>query len=359
MTHQRQRIETHRLAGGYAIRNGRRLVNFSDNDYLGLSFHPHVIAAAAEALAQYGAGAGASRLVTGNHPFYTQLEQELADYKQTEDALVFGSGFLVNQGVVTALIDKGDRILADRLIHASLVDAIRLSGANFQRFHHNNLTHLEQLLQQTEKKRCWIITESFFSMDGDASPLDAMLTLAERYDAMLLVDDAHGFGVKKLEISNPCVIQTGTFSKAAGSYGGYVCASRIWIERLVNKARSLIYTTGLPPSVIAANLAALRIIRTQPELTAKPLENSQYFCELMGLPLAQSAIVPMILGDAQATLMLSQQLEEAGFLVTAIRPPTVPEGTSRLRITFSAVHQQEDIARLTQTLRLLHRVYPS
>lgn len=342
---QRVRTEIQRLPQGYALKNGRKLVNFSDNDYLGLSFDPRLQIAAEAALQEYGVGAGASRLVTGNHPLYTQLEQDLAAYKQTEDALVFGSGFLANLGVVNGLIPKEDMILADRLVHASIIDAIQLSGAAFQRFRHNDVTHLRELLQKA-KKRCWIITESVFSMDGDLAPLAEITTLATEFGAMLIVDDAHGMGVVKHGLcSAENVIWVGTFSKAAGSYGGYVCATKALIEQMVNQARSLIYTTGLPPSVIAANIAALKIIREDTALTALPLQNAQKFDAS-----AQSAIVPVIIGSDEATLAAAQKLEEAGFLVSAIRPPTVPEGTSRLRITFSAVHQQADIDRLKQAI---------
>ena len=342
---QRVRTEIKRLPQGYALKQGRKLVNFSDNDYLGLSFDLRLRKAAEAALRDYGTGAGASRLVTGNHPLYTQLEAELAEYKQTADALVFGSGFLANLGVVNALIPKEDIILADRFIHASLVDAMQLSGVQFQRFRHNDIAHLRELLQKA-KKHCWIITESVFSMDGDLAPLTEIAALAEEFNAMLVVDDAHGMGVlKQMLESEENIIWVGTFSKAAGSYGGYVCATKALIEQMVNKARSLIYTTGLPPSVVAANLAALKIIREDASLTARPLQYARLFDAN-----AQSAIVPVIIGSDEATLVAAQQLEEAGFLVSAIRPPTVPEGTSRLRITFSAVHQEKDIVRLKQAI---------
>jgi 8-amino-7-oxononanoate synthase len=366
MHRQRVRTEIQRLPDGYALKNRRRLANFSDNDYLGLSFDTRLRGAAEAALHEYGAGAGASRLVTGNHPLYAQLERELAEYKHTEDALVFGSGFLANLGVVNGLIPKEDIILADRLIHASLVDAMQLSGVQFQRYRHNDIAHLRQLLQKA-KKRCWIITESVFSMDGDLAPLLEISALAAEFEAMLIVDDAHGMGVinndlllinrasarreaageaKRGGVSpSSNIIWVGTFSKAAGSYGGYVCASKTLIEQMVNKARSLIYTTGLPPSVVAANIAALKIIKEDTALTALPLQNARYFDAS-----AQSAIVPVIIGDDEATLAAAQQLEEAGFLVSSIRPPTVPEGTSRLRITFSSVHKRAEIDRLRQTI---------
>lgn len=342
---QRVRTEIKRLPQGYAQKQGRKLVNFSDNDYLGLSFDARLCDAADAAQREYGTGAGASRLVTGNHPLYSQLETELATYKGTEDALVFGSGFLANLGVVNGLIGKEDMILADRLVHASIIDAIQLSGVSFQRFRHNDVEHLRELLQKT-KKRCWIITESVFSMDGDLAPLAEVTALATEFGAMLVIDDAHGMGVVKQQLeSEENIIWIGTFSKAAGSYGGYVCATKPLIEQMVNKARSLIYTTGLPPSVVAANLAALKIIREDSTLTARPLQNARLFDAS-----AQSAIVPVIIGNDEATLVAAQQLEEAGFLVSAIRPPTVPEGTSRLRITFSAVHQNEDIDKLKQAI---------
>ncbi len=228
---------------------------------------------------------------------------------------------------------------------------MKLTGNAFERFRHNDLEHLRQLLLR-QQKRCWIVTEGIFSMDGDPAPLKEIIALAEEFDAMLVVDDAHGFGVVNHGISySKRVIQIGTFSKAAGSYGGYVCASAEIIEKLVNHARSLIYTTGLPPAVMAANLAALKIIREQSDLVALPLAKAGLFCSKMGLPAPQSAIVPVIIGEEIKALEAAAALEAEGFLVVAIRPPTVPAGTSRLRFTFSAVHKEEDIAKLSHSLR--------
>lgn len=371
--HTRQRVEIQRLPGGIALKQGRRLLNFSDNDYLGLSFHPALQAAAAAAITEYGVGAGASRLVSGNHPLYTELEKTLVQMKGTEDALVFGSGFLMNLGVVNGLLQRGDLILADRLIHASLVDAMTLSGARFQRFRHNDMTHLEELLKrhgtlptaqsaarsegfgEYSPTKIYILTEGVFSMDGDVAPLPAMLGLAERFHATVIMDDAHGFGVLGNGLGtaaaqgvagHPQLLQTGTFSKACGSYGGYVAGSSEMIETLVNRARSLIYTTGLPPSVVAANLAALKVIQAEPERGEKALHYARIFCEMLKLPAPQSAIVPVIIGTAEAALKAAHMLEEKGFLVIAIRPPTVPVGSSRLRIAFSAIHTEEMVKNL-------------
>lgn len=366
---RRERTEIQRFAGGYALKNSRRLVNFSDNDYLGLSFHPKLVEAVRKAVQQYGAGAGASRLVTGNHPLYAELEKALAAFKGAEDALVFGSGFLMNLGVVNGLINKDDIILADKLIHASLVDAIKLSGVKFQRFHHNDMAHLEALLQkisetstttQVVAQKIYILTEGVFSMDGDTAPLSEMLVLAEKYNAAVIMDDAHGFGVlgqgrgsaaAQNVALHPNLIKTGTFSKACGSYGGYICATKNQIEHLVNNARSLIYTTGLPPAVIAANIAALEMLESEPELAEKVMSHAAFFCELLNLPAPQSAIIPVIIGGDAEALAASQELEDAGFLVSAIRPPTVPRGTSRLRITMSAVHSRSDIEKLAILVR--------
>ncbi len=382
----RQRTEIQRLPQGYALKNGKKLACFSDNDYLGLSFHPALIAASQQAITDYGVGAGASRLVTGNHPLYTELETKLAALKDTEDALVFGSGFLMNIGVVSGLIGKNDIIFADRLIHASLVDAMKLSGAKFQRFQHNDMMHLEGLLSrhsqphtphqrqiravveshcaeipqlqpsalcgmwERKDQKIYILTEGVFSMDGDVAPLAEMLALAQQYGATVIADDAHGFGLLEMP-KHPNLIQTGTFSKACGSYGGYVAASKTVIETLVNNARSLIYTTGLPPAVVAANIAALEVIASQPNLGAKALSHAAYFCAELGLPVPESAIVPVIIGNAEAAMKASEMLEDAGFLVAAIRPPTVPEGSSRLRVTFSAVHKAETVAKLAHEIR--------
>lgn len=344
--------------GVEAERAGQVLVSFSCNDYLGLTRHPEVIRAAQNALQQYGAGAGASRLITGNNPLYDELESVLADYKKTEAACVFGSGYLANIGVIPALVAEGDLVIADKLSHACMLDGAKLSGAKLMRFAHNDLAHCRTLLEshRGEYKKCLILTETVFSMDGDVAPVAELSQVTKEYDSWLLTDDAHGFGLTKPEKMESHLIQIGTLSKAAGSYGGYVCGSNLLIDTIKTTARSLIYSTALPPAILASSLAALRITQREPERTAKPLEHARYFTSLMGLPEAQSAIVPVLLGGAEKALQLSKELEEEGFLVAAIRPPTVPENTARLRVAFSALHTKEQIEKLASLLRV--RGYP-
>lgn len=332
------------------MRAEKSLISFSSNDYLGLSQHPEVIKAAVETTHQYGTGAGASRLVTGNHPLYAELEATLAHWKKSEACLVFGSGYLANLGVIPALVGKGDGIFADRLVHASLLDGARLSGADILRCTHNNMEHLESLLKthRTTYRHCLILVESVYSMDGDCAPLDLLSSLAKHYDAWLMVDDAHGLGMfaHDQDIYAKVDIYMGTLSKALGGYGGYICGSQTLINYLLTTARSFIYTTGLPPSVIASALAALRMIESEPEIAKKPLQKAKLFTDLLNLPEAQSCIVPLILHEEERVLAASDTLEKERFLVTAIRPPTVPPGTARLRFAFSALHKEEDIRRL-------------
>ena len=339
------------LGGACVERGGKKLVSFSDNDYLGLSRHPKVVEAAKAALDTYGAGAGASRLVTGNYPLYDELEAALAAYKGTEAACVFGSGYLANIGAIPALVGKSDLIVADRLVHACMIDAARLSGATLLRFAHNNMDHCQMALEEArgEHAHCLILSETVFSMDGDRAPLKVLSNLAKRYDAWLMTDDAHGLGIAP---SHPDAhIQMGTLSKAAGSYGGYVCGSKTLVDYIKTSARSLIYSTALPPAAVAASIAALEIISNDKALTGKPLANAKYFTSLLELPEAQSAIVPVVLKDNDKTLAASAHLEGEGFLVAAIRPPTVPENTARLRFAFSALHEKKDIERVAEIIK--------
>jgi 8-amino-7-oxononanoate synthase len=343
-------VTTERLGGARVRRGGRELISFSCNDYLGLAHHPAVIDAAHQALKQYGAGAGASRLVTGSHPLYSELEGLLAELKDSERALVCGSGYLANLGVISALAGKGDLILADRLCHASMYDGARLSGATLMRYSHQSLGDCQALLarHRGDFERCLILTETVFSMDGDRAAVADLAALARGHDAWLLTDDAHGLGICS---SDPADVQIGTLSKALGSYGGYVCSSADVIALLANRARSVIYSTGLPPATIAAAAAALRILRDDPILRAKPLENARRFTAALGREPAQSAIVPVIVGPAERALAASALLEANGLLAVAIRPPTVPPDTSRLRFAFSALHDAEPIERAAMLLK--------
>jgi 8-amino-7-oxononanoate synthase len=358
---RRRLAETERADGISVIRNGKRLLSFSCNDYLNLSQHPEVKAAAIAAIERYGVGAGASRLVTGNHPLYAELESRLAKLKGTEAACVFGSGYLANTGIIPALIGKEDLVLLDELSHACLWAGAQLSRAKLLSFRHNDLAHAEALLKEYRPahERALIATDGVFSMDGDLAPLPELGELAMRYDAWLMSDDAHGLGVvgggrgsvfahgKKAEVP----LQMGTLSKAVGGYGGYLCATRDVIELVKNRARSFVYSTGLPPASAAAAIASLDIIARGGELIEAPLRKARAFTKSAGLPEAQSPIVPAVLGSAARALDAAKNLEREGFLAVAIRPPTVPEGTARLRLTFTAGHPDADIARLAALVR--------
>ena len=355
--------------GVYISRGEKNLVSFSCNDYLGLSSHPRVINAAAEALKKYGAGAGASRLVTGECALYSELEDLLAEYNKTQAACVFGSGYLANIGTIPALVGKNDLIIADKLAHACIIDGGRLSGATMLRFAHNNTAHLRILLEanRAEYQNCLIITETVFSMDGDVAPLAELSAIAQEFDAWLMTDGAHSINYCHPEYNEGSLqgqdfstslrminfIKMGTLSKAAGSYGGYVCGSKTLIEYLKNATRSLIFSTGLPPATLAASIEALKIMRQEPDLCKKSLENAKLFTKILGLPEAQSAIVPLILGENDKALTSAAIIAGNGFLVTAIRPPTVPENTARLRFTFSALHTKEQIEKLCDAVRKL------
>lgn len=343
------------------IRGGRTLVDFSSNDYLGLSQDPEVIAAAAAAAEQGGAGGGASRLITGEHPAYAALEAEIAALKGTEDALVFGSGFLANVGILTALAGRGDLIIADRLNHASLVDGARLTGAKVLRAAHDDpeavATRLES--HRPEHRRCLLVTDGVFSMDGNMAPLSELSRLARSYDCWLLSDDAHGVGVVGGGAGSTAAcgltasevpLQMGTLSKAVGAYGGYLAASRNVTDLIRATARPFIYTTALPPATVAAATAGLRRIRRDPDLCARPLALARRLAHQLGLPAPESPIVPVVLGEDRAALDAQAALEVAGFGVQAIRPPTVPEGSARLRVTLRAPHTETDVDGLATAL---------
>lgn len=346
------------------------MLNFAANDYLGLSHHPALIEAARQATAQSGTGAGASRLVTGTDREILALEDQLAAWKETEAALVFSSGYAAALGTIPALVGKGDAVILDKLAHASLIDAARLSGATVRTFPHNDMTRLEALLAKISsgKTRILVVTESIFSMDGDAAPLRELVELKDCYGAWLLVDEAHATGlygatgaglVAETGLSPRVEIVMGTLSKALGSVGGYIAGSRVLIDWLVNRARSFVYSTALPPGVIAASRAAVKLC-LQPEgasLRGHLWGNVARFHA--GLParwkngtLSSSAIQPLICGEASAALELASTLREKGFLIPAIRYPTVRRHAARLRVTLSAAHVGKDIDALNQALLL-------
>jgi len=359
----RRRLKpTRRHDGAVVERDGRRLISFSCNDYLGLSHHPAVRAAAAEAALNYGAGAAASRLVTGDHPLLGDLEKRLARLKGTESACVFGSGYLANLGVIPTLVGPGDAIFVDALAHACIWAGAQLSGAKIVKFRHNDVADLAGLLaaERPLVRRALVATDGVFSMDGDIAPLDALSDLCARHDAWLMSDDAHGVGVLAEGRGSAALfpganipLQMGTLSKALGSYGGYLCGSQAVVDLLKTRARTLVYATGLPPASAAAALASLDILESQPELSSLPLAKARLFTHRLGLPDATSPITPVILGTAEAALSASAALEAQGFLVVAIRPPTVPEGTARLRVAFNAAHDDDDVIRLADAIAKL------
>jgi 8-amino-7-oxononanoate synthase len=365
---RRSLFDSLREGGPWVLRDGRRLLSFSCNDYLNLTHHPAVKAAAIEAIARYGTGAGASRLVTGNHPLYGELEARLARLKGTESACVFGSGYLANTGIIPALAGEGDLILIDALAHACVWAGTQLSRARTIMFHHNDVGHVEALLKENrpQARHALLVTDGVFSMDGDVAPIAELAALCSTFDTWFMTDDAHGLGVigngrgSAFAAGRAAVpLQMGTLSKAIGSYGGYLCASRPVIDLMKNRARTLVYSTASPPAMAAAAIAALTIIENEPELCAKPLAKAQNFTSLLDLPEAQSPIVPLMVGAPESALKASRKLAKEGFLVAPIRPPTVPQGTARLRFAFSAMHPDDEIARLAQAVRSLGEFLPA
>ena len=359
---RRTPVETTRVDGLWIERGGRRLLSFSCNDYLNLSHHADVKAAAAEALQTYGAGSGAARLVTGDHPPLEALEAAVARWKGAQAACVFGSGFLAAVGTIPAVVGGGDLVLLDALSHACLFSGAKLSGARVETFAHNDAADLEQRLAalRGDAHRVLVVTEGVFSMDGDLAPLEAISAVCEQFDAWLMVDDAHALGVIGGGRGSGAVfpdarvhLAMGTLSKALGSFGGYVCADQPVIDLLKTRARSSVFVTALPPASAAAALAALKIVEAQPQRVAAVLDNARAFTDAVGLPPAQSAVVPVVLGSADAALSAQARLEDEGLLAAAIRPPTVPKGTARLRLAFSAAHDGADIARLAAAVRRL------
>jgi 8-amino-7-oxononanoate synthase len=358
---RRALAETYREDGIWVERDGKRLLSFSCNDYLNLTQHPAVKKAAAAAIEKYGAGSGASRLITGNHPLYAELETRLARIKQTEAAVVFGSGYLANAGIIPVLIGRDGLVLVDEFSHACIYAGAQLSRGRVLTFRHNDVAHARELLaaHRAEHDHALIVTDGVFSMDGDLAPLAELLALANEHDAWLMSDDAHGLGVvgggRGSSFAGnthiPIPLQMGTLSKAVGAYGGYLCASAPVIELMRNRARTLIYSTGLPPAIVAAAIAALDIIEREPGYAALPVQKAKAFTQAAGLPAAQSPIVPIIVGAEEQTLAASRMLADEGFLVAAIRPPTVPAGTARLRLTFTAQHPDDQIARLAAIVR--------
>ena len=340
--------------------DGRELVNFSSNDYLGLADSAELREALKEGVERYGAGSGSSRLVCGTMKPHVELEAALAAFKRTEAALTFSSGYAVALGTIPALVGSGDTIILDKLCHASLVDAARLSGATIRVFPHNHLEKLARLLE-TAKGRVLIVTEAIFSMDGDACPLAEIVELKERHGAWLLLDEAHAVGVlgpqgrgltAALGLEQRVELQMGTLSKAFGLSGGYLAASQQVIDLLINRARSLIYSTAPPPCLAHAARGALGIVASHEGDRRREVLH-QHVRQLQRSDAFVSAIVPKIIGDETRAMEMSAGLREAGFLIPAIRYPTVARGSARLRITASAAHQPEQVERLLRKLAAL------
>ena len=348
--------------------DGREVINFSSNNYLGIANHPALAAAAKLAIDRYGCGSGASRLISGNMTLHEELEAKLAAFKGTEAALVFNSGFQVNTGILSTLTGEGDAIFSDVLNHASIIDGCRLSRAKTFVYAHGDLDQLEAALKQAAGAgRKLIVTETIFSMDGDEAPLTGIVELAERYGAMVMVDEAHATGifgdngsgvVAKLGLSERVAVQMGTLGKALGGFGAYVAGSGALRELLINRCRSFIFTTSLPPSIMAMAIAAIDLVQREPKRREMLWRNCRALklgLSGLGFSLAgsQSPILPLIIGDTDKCMQFSERLLEKGIFAQGIRPPTVPPGTSRLRITLMATHTADHLDRAIEAFKEL------
>jgi 8-amino-7-oxononanoate synthase len=340
---------SNRLPNNIVRRNNKYLISFCCNDYFGLSHHSKIKKEAIKTIREYGVGSASSRYIVGNNSLYEKLEKKLAQYKNCEDAIVFSSGYLVAIGIIPALVDENDLVLFDRLSHSCLIDGVKLSRARFIRFQHNSISHCKDILQnnRSKYKKCLIITETVFSMDGDLGKVAELLDLANQFDCLLISDDAHGLEFNN--ISSPIYLQMGTLSKAFGTMGGYIAGEKFLIDYLRNFSKTAIYNTALPPSILASAIASLEIISSK-KLLKKVLSNARLFCKLLKLPDPQSAIVVIVVGDNKKVLDIANKIEKNGYLISAIRPPTVEKGKARLRITFSANHRKSDIKQLAKLL---------
>jgi 8-amino-7-oxononanoate synthase len=356
--------------GPRVLLDGKPVLLLCSNNYLGLADHPRVREAAAEAAMRYGASSGASRLVSGNMTIHRRLEEQLAAFKHSEACLLFGSGYLANMGVVSALAREGDVVFSDELNHASIIDGCRLSKAETFVYDHCDTEHLEWGLRQAEGRGSLIVTDGVFSMDGDIAPLERIVELGQRYDARVMVDDAHGTGaigpggrgsVAAAGLEGEVDVVVGTLGKALGSYGAYVCCDKSMAKYLINTARTLIFSTALSPPAVAAAMAALGLLREQPRRVEKLQRNAEVLRDAFaaeGLPVPDSStqIVPLIVGDANDAVRASERALERGVFAQAIRPPTVPAGTSRLRLALMASHTKSE---LREAGRVLAACIPS
>jgi len=343
----------------------KEYVDFSSNDYLGLSSHPKLKEAAIKAINKFGVSSCASRLLSGDTEIFHALEDAVARFKEKEAALIFNSGYQANVGIISALFRKEDVIFSDRLNHASIIDGILLSGARFFRFQHNNPEHLESLLKKERNKfkKALIVSESIFSMDGDRAPLKELARLKEKYNCQMMVDEAHATGifgekgsgvVEEEGLSSQVDLVMGTFSKALAGFGAYLAASRDIVDYLVNVCRSFIYSTALPPAIIACNLVSLELVREEAQRRKTLLSHAELVrtkLKEQGLSvLGVSQIIPIILGDNLRAVEFAAKLQEKGFWALAVRPPTVPQGQARLRLSLSYDHDMENLNRLIDAI---------
>lgn len=342
----------------YVTIDGKRMLNLASNNYLGLAGHPRLKQAAKKAIDTYGAGATASRLIIGNHPVYEAAEQALLDWKKAEACLIVNSGYAANLGIISALARRGDYIFSDRLNHASIVDGIILSRANHQRYRHQDLDHLESMLKKApDDKRKLIVTDSVFSMDGDVARLAELVMLKERYNAILMVDEAHSSGIygangeglgHALHLADHIDIQMGTFSKAHGVFGAYVVGKKWLIQYLMNTMRSFIFSTALPPAVLGSIEEAIQLVQEEPERRQRLLHQSALFREQLQIAgfdtyASETQIVPIRIGSNEDALLFSEALQEVGIAAIAIRPPTVQENDARIRLTVTANHTESEL----------------
>jgi len=346
--------------------HNKEYLDFSSNDYLGLSTHPKLIAEAKKACEKFGTGSSASRLMSGDLELLHQLEERIARFKNKEAALFFNSGYQANVGIISALYGRGDAIFSDRLNHASIIDGIILSGARFFRFQHNDIGHLESLLKEKRNKfkGALIITETIFSMDGDRAPLKELARLKEKYNCQIFVDEAHATGifgrrgsgiVEEEGLEGRIDFVMGTFSKALGGFGAYLACSKTAVDYLVNTCRSFIYSTALPAASVASNLASLDLIKEEPFRRERLLENAKFFRDALiskGFNIkGNSQIIPLILGDNSKTLRFAGNLQERGYWVLPIRPPTVPKKEARLRFSLTFNHGKEILTGLVDVIK--------
>ena len=361
----RERQTVQNAAGRELKIKGKTYLNFCSNDYLGLANHPALSAAAIKTTQERGTGAAASHLICGHQDIHQELENELAAFVGAEKAIAFSTGYMANLAVPQTFLERGDLVLQDRLNHASLIDAGRFCEANLKRYRHLDFGHAKTILLKSNANKKLLTTDGVFSMDGDQAPLHELTEICRQTETLLLVDDAHGFGVLgktgagSLEQHEICVgdgvLMLGTLGKAAGSFGAFIAGDAVYIDSLLQQARSYIYTTALPPSVAAATRAAIEIFQTEPERRDKLNSNINYFRQaIANLHLhtldSKTAIQPILLGDSETALQATKLLQQQGLWITAIRPPTVPEGTARIRITISAEHHQSDLDQLIDAL---------